>query len=81
MGKWNERTDREPDLKDEQAVMEFMREKYERKRWYVEDTPAKDSQEKSTKSTSLGRPPQREKKAVNGVSGYLKGSVQHWAKP
>ena len=68
LGRWSERIDREPDFKDEQAVMDFMREKYEKKRWYVEDPVSKDAQQDANKGGSLGKPPQREKKGVASVS-------------
>ena len=53
-----------PDAKDDQAVMDFMREKYEKKRWFnVRDQTPK--QEEIPRRPSLGKPPQKEKKTVS----------------
>ena len=63
LGLWNDRLDKMPDPKDDQNVMEFMRDKYEKKRWFTSDPAPK--QEEMTRKPSLGKPPQKEKKTVS----------------
>lgn len=41
MGRWDPRRDREPSKKDEQAFREFLRDKYERKKWYRDPSEVK----------------------------------------
>ena len=61
---WNDRMDRMPDSKDDHAIMEFMRDKYEKKRWFSVPDPAP-KQEEAPRRPSLGKPPQKEKKTVS----------------
>ena len=53
MGTWDPRKDREVDSKDEQRMKDFLRDKYERKKWYRDPGDIKkDSSSKSPETVS-----------------------------
>lgn len=67
---WNDRTDRMPDARDDHALVEFMRDKYEKKRWFSAPDPAP-KKEETPRRPSLGKPPQKEKKTVSVCVHYV----------
>ena len=57
MGNWDSRRDREPDKKDEQAFKEYLRDKYERKKWYKDPNEVKkEIASKNTDTTLTSKP-------------------------
>ena len=61
LGKWDPKKDREPDNKDDQQLVQFLREKYERRKWYSE-TPVKlqtdAALQKEPSQISISKPPE-----------------------
>ena len=60
MAKWDSKKDKEPDNKDDQQLVQFLREKYERRKWYSE-TPVKpqtDTSQKDATQISISKPPE-----------------------
>ena len=57
MGRWDPKRDREPTKKDEQAFKEFLRDKYDRKKWYRDPSEVKkDIASKSPDATPTSPP-------------------------
>lgn len=61
MAKWDPKKDKEPDNKDDSQLVQFLREKYERRKWYS-DTPAKSQTDppaqKEPSQISISKPPE-----------------------
>ena len=61
MAKWDSKKDKEADIRDDSQWVHFLREKYERRRWYSE-TPVKPqadaSAHKEPSQISISKPPE-----------------------
>lgn len=61
MAKWDSKKDKEPDNKDDSQLVHFLREKYERRKWYS-DTPVKPQTDtpvqKEPSQISISKPPE-----------------------
>lgn len=61
MARWDSKRDKEPDSKDDSQLVQFLREKYEKRRWY-NDVPVKPQTDapaqKEPSQISISKPPE-----------------------
>ena len=61
LAKWDPKKDKEPDNKDDSQLVHYLREKYERRRWYS-DAPVKPQADapaqKEPSQISISKPPE-----------------------